>query len=114
LDEIKSANSDGRFWIRLDATDVKRALMESGRKVWNGDVDMSNGLLQKMREEYEQRLEMVNSVTSVDATKQDIIVTIQKMVDDLEVDSEFLKVGLEEARKVFQEKFKKHGTSGDT
>ncbi|KAK3716248.1 hypothetical protein QZH41_018049, partial [Actinostola sp. cb2023] len=107
LDEIKSANSDGRFWIKLDATDVKGALMESGRKVWNGDVDMSNGLLQKMREEYEQRL-------LEDATKQDIIVTIQKMVDDLEVDSEFLKVGLEEARKVFQEKFKKHGTSEET
>lgn len=33
LDALKSANPDGRFWIKLDATDVKVALMESGRRV---------------------------------------------------------------------------------
>jgi len=41
LDALKSANPDGQFWIKLDATDLRVAVMESGRHVWNGDVALS-------------------------------------------------------------------------
>ena len=35
FDQLKKANPDGRFWLKLDATDLKEALMESVSGVWN-------------------------------------------------------------------------------
>lgn len=55
LKELKTANPDGRFWIKPDRTDVKPALLESMRKEWNGDVDLGNGKFQSLRREYEER-----------------------------------------------------------
>lgn len=68
LDELKVANPEGRFWIKLDATDVKQALMESGRKVWNGDVDMGDESLKKFRDDYEERMVVMEIMKSQDAT----------------------------------------------
>ena len=38
LDQLKTANPDGRFWLKLDATELKEALMESfsgdGMEMW--------------------------------------------------------------------------------
>jgi len=46
LDLLKSSNPNGRFWIKIDATDIKRCIMESQRKVWNGDEDLGDGKLE--------------------------------------------------------------------
>ena len=54
LDQLKQTN--GRFWIKIDGTDIKTALMESARRVWNGDIDMNDGELKKLRERYENHL----------------------------------------------------------
>eukprot|EP00112_Aurelia_sp_Birch-Aquarium-sp1_P015505 Seg3441.2 transcript_id=Seg3441.2/GoldUCD/mRNA.D3Y31 product="hypothetical protein" protein_id=Seg3441.2/GoldUCD/D3Y31 len=35
LQQLKEANPDGRFWIKLDATDAKAGIFESMRGVWN-------------------------------------------------------------------------------
>lgn len=48
LDQLQSANPNGRYWIKIDGTDVKTGLMESERKVWNGDEDLGDGELQKL------------------------------------------------------------------
>lgn len=53
MDGLKAANPDGRFWLKLDGTDVKECLQESVKKVWNGDVDLGDGKLQLLRSEYE-------------------------------------------------------------
>ena len=53
FDELKEANPSGRFWLKLDATDIKEALMESMKGVWNGDVDLGDGKLQELRVEYD-------------------------------------------------------------
>ena len=37
LDQLKKVDPDGRFWLKLDATDLKEALLESVKGVWNGD-----------------------------------------------------------------------------
>jgi len=49
LQQLKAANPVGRFWIKVDGTDIKPALLESMRKVWNGDVDLGNGELLNLR-----------------------------------------------------------------
>lgn len=55
MKELKSANHDGRFWIKLDGTDVRPALLQSMRKIWNGDMDLGNGELQGLGRKYEER-----------------------------------------------------------
>ena len=40
---LKKANPNGRFWIQLNATDLKEALMESMKGAWNGDGDIGDG-----------------------------------------------------------------------
>ena len=42
IKELKTENPNGRFWIKLDGTDVTAGIMQSKRKVWNGDVDHDN------------------------------------------------------------------------
>ena len=56
LDQLKTANPDGRFWLKLDATELKEALMEDFSGVWNGDVDLGDGKLEELRGEYNQRV----------------------------------------------------------
>lgn len=55
MQQLKQANPDGRYWIKLDATDIKAGTFESMKGVWNGDTDMGDGKLQRLREEYENR-----------------------------------------------------------
>lgn len=52
---MKDANPNGRFWIKIDGTDVKAALLESMRKEWNGDVDLGTGKLLALRRQYDER-----------------------------------------------------------
>ena len=56
MESLKSANPDGRFWLKLDGTDVKACLMESVKGVWNGDVDLGDEKLQQLRSDYENLL----------------------------------------------------------
>lgn len=53
---LKSVCPDGRFWIKLDATDIKAALMESVKGIWSGDCNLLNGLLEALWDNYELRL----------------------------------------------------------
>ena len=53
---------ENRFWIKLVATDVGVAIMESGRRVWNGDKDLGDGQLQKLRQEHDERFQLVDAL----------------------------------------------------
>ena len=33
-------NPSGRWWLKLDKTDIKKGLLESLRGIWNGDADL--------------------------------------------------------------------------
>ena len=50
--KLTHSQCDARFWIKADATDVKAVLLESERGEWNGDVDLGDGKLCKLEEEY--------------------------------------------------------------
>ena len=69
LDLLKSSNPKGRFWIKIDATDIKRCIMESQRKVWNGDEDLGDGKLEALRDEYEERMADMHKLKSRNATE---------------------------------------------
>ncbi len=54
---LKESNPDGRFWLKLDGTDIKAALQESVRGEWNGDPDLLDGRLQQLRSSYTARVD---------------------------------------------------------
>ena len=39
MKKLKAAIPDGKFWIKLDATDIKTALQESMEGKLNGDAE---------------------------------------------------------------------------
>lgn len=107
LQQLKSANPDGRFWIKVDGTDVRPALLESMRKEWNGDVDLGNGNLLILRRQYDERCQ-----TFKDSTHACSLVALQQcvtaIIDTIDDDITFLSEGLEKATKLFREKDEKN------
>ena len=43
LGEAKQSNPNGRWWIKVDACDVRKGLRESMRGIWDGDEDLEDG-----------------------------------------------------------------------
>ncbi|XP_028512968.1 uncharacterized protein LOC114574477 [Exaiptasia diaphana] len=110
LDQLKSANPKGRFWIKIDGTDVKTALMESVRKVWNGDEDLGDGELKKQRDEYEKRLEKLGELK--DAKNKEILMKdLTGMIATVKEDVAFLNKGFADAIEVYQHKFNTPNTA---
>ena len=58
----KLCNPNGRFWLKIDGTDVKKGLMESQKRVWNGDLDLGDGSLQNLRQEYDNKVERIKQL----------------------------------------------------
>ena len=54
--KVKAATRDGRFWIKLDATDIKAVLQDSLEGKGYGDPDIQDGRLQALRAEYKERI----------------------------------------------------------
>ena len=113
MKDLKSANPDGRFWIKLDGTDVKPALLESMRKEWNGDVDLGNGELQALRCEYDERNSAFKEAPKA-SNCHDLQQSLTKVIDKIEGDIVFLTSGLEKAANLFREKMRKQTTSEET
>ena len=106
IGQLKSVNPNGRFWIKLDGTDVKAAIMESQKKVWNGDVYYDDGKLKEPRDEY------VDINAKMDLLKSPIVALpkvkeiLEKTISDFKVETEFLFNGFKSAEKSFEEKAK--------
>jgi hypothetical protein len=87
---LTDTNPAGRYWIKLDGTDIKEALQHSVKDKWAGDVDVNDNKLQQLREEYESRVSFIKSCTStadVDTAKEQLLVY-------LEADQTFLDTAL--------------------
>ena len=95
LKHLKEAHPEGRFWIKVDACDLKAALQESTRGIWNGDVDMVDGKVAALHEEYMDRKALMND--AIDKLLQNVV----KMVDLLKEDIAFLAADLEEAEREY-------------
>ena len=109
LDQLKKANPDGRFWLKLEAADLNEALMESVSGVWNGDVDLGNGKLQELQRVYDSRVSLVSRLTVVQ-TWQGLEVELGKCVDSLADDIPFLDEGFKLAVEDYRKNFDNRST----
>jgi hypothetical protein len=99
---LKILPKEDLYWIKMDGTDIKPALQESVRGDWNGDVDLGDGKLQELREEYEKRKNLLNVPKASDSSQWlSNISLLRKMFDD---DATFLLRRYEEACKIYAEK----------
>lgn len=110
---MKDANPNGRFWIKIDGTDVKAALLESMRKEWNGDIDLGTGKLLALRRQYDERGQIFREAPKA-ANQHTLQQSLMNVLENIEDDIVFLTEGLEKATKLFQEKMRKATTSEET
>ena len=105
---MKAAYPSGRFWIKGDGCDIKPALQQSVKGVWNGDADLGDGALQNLRTDYEQRIKKLKNLTVLhtDIEFERVMDDIEKVTVDLETDEEFLTQGVMKAQKAYTEKCK--------
>lgn len=110
FEELKEANPSGRFWLKLDATDLKEALMESMKGVWNGDVDLGDGKLQELRGKYDGRVNLVTGLASC-VRWTDLELELRSWLDQLHEDVLFLDDGFKEAVEQYCKKFSNPSTA---
>ena len=104
IKELKKAHPNGRFWLKVDACDIKVALQESVKGKWDGDIDLGDRKLQEMRAEYDARRTEA-CIKDALVTRDSLELKICNMVDALKTDQEFLADGLKKADSAFQKKF---------
>ena len=103
LGQLKQTN--GRFWIKIDGTDIKTGLMESSRRVWNGDVDINDGELKKLRKQYDNHLMDIDNFSKSNC--QDLPINCTKLINMFQNDIPYLMNGFHKARAVYHDKFQK-------
>ena len=109
--KLTQSQSDARFWIKADATDVKAALLESAGGEWNGDVDLGDGKLCKLEEEYLTRKGEINDCLKVPSSPSDASSLLKEIQLKLIKDKGFLEAGLSSSLKEYQKKYDVAGTS---
>lgn len=102
LDLLKSSNPNGRFWIKIDATDIKSCIMESQKKVWNGDEDLGDGKLEALRDKYEERMADMHRLKSRNAAE--VKEVLPRVLDAFTDDIIFLDKSFKEAADHFEKK----------
>ena len=108
---MSHSQSDARFWIKADATDVKAALLESTSGEWNGDVDLGDGKHCKLEEEYLTRKGEINDCLKVPSSPSDASSLLKEIQLKLIKDKGFLEAGLSSSLKEYQKKYDVAGTS---
>ncbi|XP_066296437.1 uncharacterized protein [Branchiostoma lanceolatum] len=105
LKELKHANPKGRYWIKIDGTDIKPALQQSKKREWNGDVDLKDGQLADLRKDFDLRMEQIDKL---DANKDRAILenNLTTLVDTFQNDSNFLHHSLTNAVNLYTKKMK--------
>lgn len=84
--------------------------MESVKGVWNGDVDLGDGKLKELRSEYETRVQSFKLMQKA-RERRDTEEALQKRLDELEVDRDFLVAGLNNAVEDYRKKYNNNSTS---
>ena len=105
LVKLKEANPSGRFWLKIDGTDVKTALMESMSGKWNGDVDLGDGSLKAMRKEYDERVKCVNELTDQEQDKKVLSDRLVMCTSKLANDIDFLSKEFTSAAESYKNKY---------
>ena len=95
----------------MDGTDIKPALQESTKGEWNGDVDMGDGMLNVLRQEYDKRKQLIECTTKpTTCTEQNL----REIRSDLTKDIPFLSTGLRSSKALYEKKFSNPSTPAET
>ena len=110
MEAIKTmAKTSKRVWLKLDGTDVKAALQESLRTEWNGDVDMGDGELEILRQDYKRRIE--NHTNFIKTTNQH---TYSQLFVDVQADVDYLEAAVAKATQIYQRKQQQEQVNNST
>ena len=104
LEQLKSCNPDGRFWLKIDGTDVKEGLMESQKRAWNGDVDLGDGKLQELRKEYYDKVERMKLLQISTIPQQSLQSICKTTIAELQEEILYLSAGFTESQVHFETK----------
>ena len=74
---LRKSNPSGRFWIKIDGTDVRPALQESMSGKWSGDENKGDGHVEELRATYEERKASFNDFSPLIKSFQDDIVFLK-------------------------------------
>ena len=88
----------------MDAFDVKAALQESVKGVWNGDVDLGDEKIALLHQEYERRRSLCKTK---DLKEERVFLEsrLNELLDCLQIDVDFLSTGLVAAVQEYEKKF---------
>ena len=109
LKQLKETYPEGRFWIKADGCDINPALQESVKGLWNGDIDLGDGKLKELRQEYDNR-RMLCKAKDLKEDKAFLESKLRQQIDNLAVDIKFLSDGLVAAEAEYQRKFNSPNT----
>lgn len=101
LHQANKSNPKGRWWIKADATDVRKGLRESVRGIWAGDEDFGDGAVTKLYDEYRRRHSLVNSLcvgNSVTSVYSSLSTSIESILTQLKNDITFLVPGEQQSK----------------
>ena len=111
---LKVANLTGRFWVKIDETEMKTALMESMRDDWNSDADLGDGMLAITRKQYDRRVKSAIAFADKDKDKKALVDKLMACVSKLFDDIVFLNKEFTSAVKVYQDKYSAPNTPINT
>ena len=98
------------FGLKQIAFDVKAALQESVKGVWNGDVDLGDGKVTLLRQEYESRRSLCQG-NNLKEDKAFLELRLMHLTNALGEDIKFLSDGLVSAEQEYEKKFNAPNTS---
>ena len=87
---------------KADRCDIRKGLRESVRGTWTGDEDLGDGSLQILFNEHKTRFSFVRRI-GTSARLKWIFKDVDKMINDLQNDLEFLASGSKSANSAVEE-----------
>ena len=83
MDEAKRLQQNAEWWIKADGVDVVSGLSESVTLQWSGDVDLNNGMVEKMHNPYLKRVKYIIEHTRLSKDPEDLNHGFQRLRKDL-------------------------------
>ena len=78
--------------------------MESQKRAWNGDVDLNDGSLQNLRQEYDDKVERMKLLQIPTIPQQRLQSICKKTIIELQEETEFLSQGFTKSQVHFETK----------
>jgi len=88
LDEANAVHPNTWWWLKADGADVVSGLGESVKGQWSGDVDLADGALERSKEVYRNRMNVVEHIgkSSMESyvVLKELITEERNLIDDVD------------------------------